>query len=139
MYNSTQHVSLIYPIVLDMSHLLSTWIACGFFDTFSPIGVFPYSYLLVSTLRQGNRHFCLWTYLRSEELPRLIYLVLGESIKGLNSTRMWCKTQVLLLQSQHATSSYYILKNRHNHTQSILIPIWKSNLIVSLLRCYYAW
>ena len=61
------------------------------------------------------------------------------SIKRLNLVRMWCKTQILPLQSQHATSPYYILKNMHNHTQSFIIPIWKSNLIVSLLRCYYMW
>ena len=47
---------------------------------------------------------------------------------------MWCQTQVLSLQSQHVTSSYNILRDRHNHTQSILIPIWKSYWTLSLLR-----
>ena len=42
----------------------------------------------------------------------------------------------LYLYSQHTTLSYYIFKNKHNHTQSILIPIYKSNKIRSLLRCY---
>ena len=54
----------------------------------------------------------------------------------LNFIRMWCKTHVLPLQFQHATSSYHIFKNEHNHTQSILIPIYKSNQIGNLLRCY---
>ena len=43
--------------------------------------------------------------------------------KRLNSIRMWRKTQVLPFQSQYATSSYYIFKNMHNHTQLILIHI----------------
>ena len=54
----------------------------------------------------------------------------------LNSIRMWCKTHVLSLQFQHATSSYHIFKNEHKHIQSILIPIYKSNQIGNLLRCY---
>ena len=49
------------------------------------------------------------------------------------------KTQVLPIQFQLGTSSYYILKNRHNHTQLILILIWKSNLTVSLSKCYNMW
>ena len=54
----------------------------------------------------------------------------------INSIRTWCKTYVLPLQSQHAISSYHIFKNKHNHTPSILIPIYKSNQIRNLLRCY---
>ena len=54
----------------------------------------------------------------------------------INSIRMWFKTHVLPFQFQHATSSYHIFKNKHNHTQSILIPIYKSNQIRNLLRCY---
>ena len=50
----------------------------------------------------------------------------------LNSVRMWCKTHVLSLQFQHATSSYHKIKNEHNYTQLILIPIYKSNQIGSL-------
>ena len=41
----------------------------------------------------------------------------------LNSIRIWRGTQVLPFKFQYATSLYYILKNRHNHTQSILIHI----------------
>ena len=33
-----------------------------------------------------------------------------------NFVRMWCKTQILPLQSQHATLSYHIFMNKHNHT-----------------------
>ena len=50
---------------------------------------------------------------------------------------MWYKTHVLSLQFQYATLSYYIFKNKHNHTQSILrksptvslnfCTIWKVN------------
>ena len=54
----------------------------------------------------------------------------------LNSVKMWCKTHVLSIQSQHTTSSYYMFKNKYNNTQSILIPIYKSNQIRSLLKCY---
>ena len=54
----------------------------------------------------------------------------------LNFIRTWCKTHVLPFQSQHVTSSYLIFKNKHNHTQSILIPIYKSNQTGNLLRCY---
>ena len=43
-------------------------------------------------------------------------------LKKLNSIKM-CKIQVLLFQCQHVILSYYILKNKHNHTQSILILI----------------
>ena len=57
----------------------------------------------------------------------------------LNSIRTWCKTHILSLKSQHTTSSYHIFKNKHNHTQSILIPIYKSNQIGNLLRCYKVW
>ena len=53
----------------------------------------------------------------------------------LNYVSMWCKTHVLPHQFQHATLSYHIFKNKCNHTQSILIPIYKSNHIGSLLRC----
>ena len=49
---------------------------------------------------------------------------------------MWCKTHVLGLQSQHAISSYYISRNKHNITQSIIMLVYKSNKIESLLRCY---
>ena len=58
------------------------------------------------------------------------------SFKRLNSIRMWYKTYVLSFQSQHATSSYQIFKNKHNYTQSIIIPIYKSNQIENLLRYY---
>ena len=58
------------------------------------------------------------------------------NMKRLNSIRTWCKTHVLPLKSQHATSSYHIFKNKYNHTQSILIPIYRSNQIENLLRCY---
>ena len=34
--------------------------------------------------------------------------------KRLNSIRTWCKTHVLPLQSQHATSFYHIFKNKYN-------------------------
>ena len=54
----------------------------------------------------------------------------------LNSIKTWCNTHVLPLQSQYATSSYYIFKNKYSHTQSILIPIYKSNQIGNLSRCY---
>ena len=54
----------------------------------------------------------------------------------LNSIRTWCKTHILLFQSQHFISSYYIFKNKYNHTLSNLIPIYKSNKIRNLLRCY---
>ena len=54
----------------------------------------------------------------------------------LHYIRTWYKTHVLPLQSQHATSSYHIFKNKHNYTKSILIPIYKSNQIWSLLKCY---
>ena len=54
----------------------------------------------------------------------------------LNSIRAWCKTHVLPLQSQYVTSSYHIFKNEYNYTQSILIPIYKSNQIGNLSRCY---
>ena len=37
-------------------------------------------------------------------------------IMRLNSVRMWYKTHVLPFQSQHATSSYHIFKNKLNHT-----------------------
>ena len=53
----------------------------------------------------------------------------------LNSVRTWYKIHILPLQSQYVTSSYHIFKNKHNCTQSILIPIYKSNHIGSLLRC----
>ena len=33
-----------------------------------------------------------------------------------NFVRMWCETQILPLQSQHATLSYHIFMNKHNHT-----------------------
>ena len=49
---------------------------------------------------------------------------------------MWRKTYASPLQSQYATSSYHIVNNKHNLTQSILIPIYKSNKIGRLLRCY---
>ena len=54
----------------------------------------------------------------------------------LNSIKTWCNTHVLPLQSQYATSSYYIFKNKYSHTQSILIPIYKSNQIGNLSKCY---
>ena len=45
----------------------------------------------------------------------------------LNFIRIWGKTHVLPFQSQHAISFYHIFKNKFNHTQSIIIPIYKSN------------
>ena len=56
-------------------------------------------------------------YLKSFFLRKILFF------KEINSIKMWCKTQILPIQSQLATLSYYILKNRHNHTQSILILI----------------
>ena len=44
----------------------------------------------------------------------------------LDSIRIWCKNHIFPLKSQHVTSSYHIFKNKHNHTQSIIIPIYKS-------------
>ena len=44
----------------------------------------------------------------------------------LDYIRTWYKTHIFPLKSQHATSSYYIFKNKHNHTQSIIILIYKS-------------
>ena len=52
----------------------------------------------------------------------------------LNSIRTWCKTHILPLQSQHATSFYHIFKNKHNHTQSTLIPIYKTNEIGNFIE-----
>ena len=46
------------------------------------------------------------------------------------------KTHVLTFQSQNVLLSYYIFKNKQNHTQSILIPIYKSNQTGSLFICY---
>ena len=60
---------------------------------------------------------------------------------------MWWKTHVLSLQSQYATSSYHIFKNKHNQTQSILreSPIispnfcifWRVNSNFYLLTTYF--
>ena len=45
----------------------------------------------------------------------------------LNFVKILCKTHILPFQSQHNTSSIHIFKNKYNYTQSILIPIYKSN------------
>ena len=68
-------------------------------------------------------------YLVICEICMLLYM-------RLNSVRMWCKTHVLPLKSQHVTLSYYIFKNKYNHTQSILIFIFKSTQIKMLTRLY---
>ena len=36
--------------------------------------------------------------------------------KRLNSVSMWCKNYILSFQFLHATSPYYIFKNKYNHT-----------------------
>ena len=62
------------------------------------------------------------------------YLVELILTKRLNSLRTCYKTHVLLFQSQHATSFNYMFKNKHNHTQSTLIPIYKTNEIGNFIE-----
>ena len=77
-----------------------------------------------------------WIYIW---ILKLIECGCAYSLLRLNSIRTQCKIHVLPLLSQHGTSSYHIFKNKHNYTQSILIPIYKSNHIGNLLRCYQVW
>ena len=49
---------------------------------------------------------------------------------------MWCKTLILPIQFQYVISFYHIFKNKHNYIELIQIPIYKSNQIKTLLKCY---
>ena len=96
----------------------------------------------INNMQSNNQIFRICSYANflsgscKQQLRSSLYLNFILKNKRLNSVRMWCKTHDLPLQFQHVKLSYCIFKNKHNCTKSILIPIYKSNQIVCLFRCY---